>query len=43
MMNIRGLILDDKEHTLHLRTLQFHDTSDSASDQYEELSQLDDQ
>jgi hypothetical protein len=27
MMNIRGLILEDPEHTLHLQTLQFdHDT-----------------
>jgi hypothetical protein len=23
MMNIRGLILDDPEHTMHLQTLQF--------------------
>jgi hypothetical protein len=23
MMNIRGLIMDDPEHTLHLQTLQF--------------------
>jgi hypothetical protein len=23
MMNIRGLILDDPEHTVHLRTLEF--------------------
>jgi hypothetical protein len=23
MMNIRGLILDDPEHTTHLQTLQF--------------------
>ena len=23
MMNIRGLILDDPEHTVHLQTLQF--------------------
>ncbi|KIM73094.1 hypothetical protein PILCRDRAFT_829403 [Piloderma croceum F 1598] len=29
MMNIRGLILDDQEHTVRLRTLQFNDTSDS--------------
>ena len=23
MMNIRGLIMDDPEHTVHLQTLQF--------------------
>jgi hypothetical protein len=23
MMNLRGLILDDPEHTVHLQTLQF--------------------
>jgi hypothetical protein len=43
MMNIRGLILDDPEHTMCLRTLQFNDISDSeeaARDRYEELSLL---
>jgi hypothetical protein len=43
MMNIRGLILDDPEHTVCLRTLQFNDISDSeeaARDRYEELSLL---
>jgi hypothetical protein len=24
MMNIRGLILDDPDHTVHLRTLEFN-------------------
>jgi len=32
MMNIRGLILDDPEHTVHLRTLQFAAPSNSGSD-----------
>jgi hypothetical protein len=30
MMNIRGLILDDPEHTVHLRTLEFANTHDSG-------------
>jgi hypothetical protein len=31
MMNIRGLIMDDPEHTVHLHTIHFatHDNSDS--------------
>ena len=32
MMNIRGLILDDPEHTMHLRTLEFANRHGSGSD-----------
>jgi hypothetical protein len=37
MMNIRGLNLDDPEHTAHLQTLQFatHTNSSSSSLQIE--------
>jgi hypothetical protein len=28
MMNIRGLVLDDPEHTVHLRTLKFTNALD---------------
>jgi hypothetical protein len=30
MMNIRGLILDDLEHTVHLQTLEFSRRHDSG-------------
>jgi hypothetical protein len=30
MMNIRGLILDDPEHTVHLQTLEFAKPHDSG-------------
>ncbi|KIM74808.1 hypothetical protein PILCRDRAFT_827866, partial [Piloderma croceum F 1598] len=32
MMNIRGLILDDPEHTTHLRTLRFAHNTNSGSE-----------
>jgi hypothetical protein len=32
MMNIRGLILDDPEHTVHLKTLQFAASPNSVSE-----------
>ena len=32
MMNIRGLILDDPEHTTHLRTLEFVNRPSSGSE-----------
>jgi hypothetical protein len=32
MMNIRGLILDDPEHTIHLQTLQSADRPTSSSE-----------
>jgi len=32
MMNIRGLILDDPEHTVHLKTLQFATNPNSVSE-----------
>jgi hypothetical protein len=32
MMNIRGLILDDPEYTVHLRTLQFTGRSNASSE-----------
>ena len=32
MMNIRGLILEDPEHTVHLQTLQFGADTRSASE-----------
>jgi hypothetical protein len=31
MMNIRGLILTDPEHSMHLQTLQFASCHDSGS------------
>ena len=37
IMNIRGLILDDPEHTVHLRTLQFAARTNSASEIDEEV------
>jgi hypothetical protein len=37
MMNIRGLILDDPEHTVHLRTLQFAARTNSTSEIDEEV------
>jgi hypothetical protein len=30
MMNLRGLMLDDPEYTLHLHTLRFVDYQDSG-------------
>jgi hypothetical protein len=32
MMNIRGLIMSDPEHTTHLRTLQFAAPANASSD-----------
>jgi hypothetical protein len=32
MMNIRGLVLEDPEHTVHLKTLQFEAQSNAASE-----------
>ena len=32
MMNIRGLILDDPEHTVHLQTMQFTTSSNSGAE-----------
>jgi hypothetical protein len=32
MMNIRGLVLDDPEHTTYLQTLQFAAPSDETSE-----------
>jgi hypothetical protein len=32
MMNIRGLILDDPEHTVHLQTLKFAGHTNSSSE-----------
>ena len=32
MMNIRGLIMDDPEHTVHLQTLEFADRHRSGSE-----------
>jgi len=32
MMNIRGLIMDDPEHTTHLRTLQFATRTNAGSE-----------
>jgi hypothetical protein len=32
MMNIRGLIMDDPEHTIHLQTLQFVARTNPGSD-----------
>jgi len=32
MMNIRGLILDDPEHTMHLQTLEFANCHASGSE-----------
>ncbi|KIM83163.1 hypothetical protein PILCRDRAFT_7563 [Piloderma croceum F 1598] len=37
MMNLRGLILDDPEHTAHLQTLQFVVCTRSGSDIEEEI------
>ena len=36
MMNIRGLILDDPEHTVHLRTLEFVNRPNLSSEISEE-------
>jgi len=36
MMNIRGLILDDPGHTVHLQTLEFINHPDSSSEIDEE-------
>jgi len=33
MMNIRGLVLDDPAHTMHLQTLQFAAPSGATSEQ----------
>jgi len=35
-MNIRGLILEDREHTLHLQALQFVTPNDSGSELQED-------
>ena len=32
MMNIRGLIIDDPEHTIHLQTLEFATCTNRGSD-----------
>ena len=32
MMNIRGLIMDDPEHTVHLQTLKFTNRHSSDSE-----------
>jgi hypothetical protein len=32
MMNIRGLAMDDPEHTTHLRTLQFAARTNAGSE-----------
>jgi hypothetical protein len=32
MMNIRGLIMEDPEHTVHLQTLQFAARTDAGSE-----------
>jgi len=32
MMNIRGLVLDDPEHTVHLQTLQFARQTNSSTE-----------
>jgi hypothetical protein len=32
MMNIRGLIMDDPEHTTHLQTLQFAARTNAGSE-----------
>jgi hypothetical protein len=32
MMNIRGLTMDDPEHTVHLQTLEFADRNCSGSE-----------
>jgi hypothetical protein len=32
MMNIRGLIMEDPEHTVHLRSLQFATCINAGSD-----------
>jgi hypothetical protein len=32
MMNIRGLVLDDPEHTTHLQTLEFASRTDPCSE-----------
>jgi len=32
MMNIRGLIMDDPEHTMHLRTLQLAAWANAGSE-----------
>ena len=33
MMNIRGLVLEDPEHTVHLQTLEFSSHHDSGSEE----------
>jgi hypothetical protein len=35
MMNIRGLIIEDPEHTVHLQTLQFSTWSNADSEMIE--------
>ena len=35
MMNLRGLILDDPEHTAHLQTLEFARHHDSSLEEQE--------
>jgi hypothetical protein len=39
MMNIRGLILDDPEHTVHLQTLQFAERTDDAGSEFEDVAE----
>ena len=36
MMNIRGIVLEDPEHTVHLQTLQFA-TQNPATSEAEEI------
>jgi len=36
MMNIRGLIMEDPEHTTHLQTLQFATRTNLGSEMIEE-------
>jgi len=36
MMNIRGLIMEDPDYTVHLQTLQFATRNDADSEMFEE-------
>ena len=36
MMNIRGLIMEDPEYTVHLQTLQFAPRNNADSETFEE-------
>jgi hypothetical protein len=42
MMNIRGLIMVDPEHTIHLQTLQFNRpaNSDAEIDEAEDIEEV---